>query len=271
MSTKVFSQSQQLSIARRDATASFVNGSQIVVIGGRTGTTVSNVIDVFSGPTIIASTVSSGTPLSTARYGHTASVLPTGHILVIGGFDSTSTPLASVEMVNVGGALVAGGGPTGLTNGTTPPPTQGIPISITPVPSTSVIPSAAANSTGSLIQGVLGNLLGGIFGGGGNTNAGLTPSISNMTPNSGPAGTLVTIQATGIGAYLSVALDNGTGQPVFLANSQCTAYQNGASVQLTFTVPATLMAGTYNVDLITSSYATAGSPAAMAQGTFTKQ
>lgn len=264
--TKAVASGPLLSVARRDASASLVNGTQVLVIGGRTSTSVSGAIDTFSGPTIIGSTVSNTGQLATPRYGHTANVLPTGHVVVIGGFDGTATPLASIELITPGGVSVSG---STAGTGSLPPATQGVPISITPVPSTSVIPSAASNSTGSLINGLLGSLLGNLLGTGGNSNAGLTPSISNITPTSGGAGTVVVIQATGIGAYLSVALDNGTGTPTFLTNAQCTAYQNGSSVQLSWTVPAGMIAGTYHVDLITSSYSAAGSPAAMAQAQFT--
>ena len=269
--THAISSGPLLSIARLDASASLVNGSQVLVIGGRTATGVSGAVDVFGGPTIIGSTVSTATSLVTARYGHTANVLPTGQVLVIGGFDGTATPLASIEVVTVATTTVAG---STASTGSLPPATQGVPISITPVPSTSTIPAAASNSTGSLISGLLGSLLGNILGtGGSSSNAGLSPSIASVNPTtaSGPAGTIVVIQATGIGAYLSVALDNGTGNPIFLSNPECTAYTNGSSVQVSWTVPVGTAPGTYNVDLITSSYSTAGSPAAMAQAQFTVQ
>jgi hypothetical protein len=268
-STKVFAQGPMLSVARRDATASVVNGTQLVVVGGRTGTTVSAAVDVFSGPTLVGSTVSPGTSLATARYGHTANVLSTGQVLVIGGFDSTSQPLASIETVTAGGATAT---PGSTATGTTPPATQGVPMSITPVPSTAQVPAAgASNSTGSLVGSLVSSVLGSLLGLQTGGNAGLTPNVTSITPNTGAAGTIVVIQATGIGAYLSVAFDDGSGNLTFLTNTQCTAYQNGSSVQLTFTVPSTLPAGSYKMDLITSSYSAAGSPAAMAQTQFTKQ
>jgi hypothetical protein len=266
LSTRVFSQGPLLSLARRDATASVVNGSQVVVIGGRSATGVVGNVEIFSGPTMATSTVSSGAPLMAARYGHTATVVGTNEILVIGGFDSQSTPMSSVEIVTAGGTTTAGSTVTPLA-----PAPLGVPMSITPVPSTSVIPATAANSnsTSSFLNGLLGSLLGNLLGTGTPQTAGLTPAITSITPTTGSAGTLVVVQATGIGAYLSVSFDNGSGTPVFMTSANCTAYQNGSSVQVSITLPATLPAGTYEIDLVTSSYSTAGSPAALAQTSFT--
>jgi hypothetical protein len=223
---------------------------------------------------MIGSTVSASQPLVTARYGHTASVLSTGQVLVIGGFDANSAPLASVEVLTV-----SAGSTTGAVSSTAPAATtapQGIPISITPVPSTAVIPAQSTTSNaggqflGQLLTGLVGQLIGMNLGSG--QSAALTPNITSLNPNTAVHGsTVVVVQVTGIGAYLSVALDNGTGSPVFLSNSNATAYSNGSSVQISFTVPSSLPAGTYNVDVITSSYATAGSAAAMAEGTLTVQ
>jgi hypothetical protein len=262
MSSQVFSSGPLLSAERRDASASWVNGAQTVVIGGRNASGAVGNIDVFSGPTMAGSTVSQGAPLQTPRYGHTASVLPGGQILVIGGFDGAGVPVAAVEIVTVAGVQ---------TPATTTPtaPTAGIPMSITPVPSTEAIPSSATNSSSSVINSLIGGLIGSLLGTGTTQNSGLTPSIASISPNNGSAGTMVVIQATGIGAYLSVSFDNGSGSNIFCDSTDCTAYQNGSSVQVEIVIPSTLAPGTYNIDLVTSSYATAGSPNAMAQVAFT--
>ncbi|HZU96127.1 MAG TPA: hypothetical protein VFF73_05415, partial [Planctomycetota bacterium] len=136
--------------------------------------------------------------------------------------------------------------------------------------------SSGSSGTGSIITGILGSLLGGsgsplsgLLGGSTSVGAGLNPAITSCSPTSGANGTMVVIQATGIGAYLSVAFVDATGSPHFLTSANCVAYQNGSSVQVSLTVPSSLPAGTYQIDLISSSYQTAGSPAAAAGVSFT--
>ena len=297
VASQAFSAGPLLSVARMNATATPVNSSgQLVVIGGRNGASPVANVDVFSGPTIQGSTVSPGNALQTARYAHTATFLGNGSILVVGGFGPQGAPLTSVEIVTP--ALSTAPGST--VAGATPPP-GAVPMNITPVPSTSVVPSnvnttmgssgssglgsllgglfggsSGSSGTGSIITGILGSLLGGsgsplsgLLGGSTSVGAGLNPAITSCSPTSGANGTMVVIQATGIGAYLSVAFVDATGSPHFLTSANCVAYQNGSSVQVSLTVPSSLPAGTYQIDLISSSYQTAGSPAAAAGVSFT--
>ena len=151
LASRAFAQSALLDQARRDAAAvRLPNG--LAVVGGRNASAALSEVEILTGSTFASSTVTGTTALATGRYGHTATVV-NGSILVIGGFNGSGAPLASIENVNPSSAT-----PPPAT--IPPPPVSALP----PPPSTTPLPPPPPSTSGS--GGILGSLLGGITSGG---------------------------------------------------------------------------------------------------------
>ena len=151
LASRAFVQSALLDKARRDAAAvRLPNG--LAIVGGRNASAALSEVEILTGSTFASSTVTGTTALATGRYGHTATVV-NGSILVIGGFNGSGAPLASIENVNPSSATPP--------PATTPPPPATTPP---PPPSTAPLPAPPPASSGS--GGILGSLLGGITSGG---------------------------------------------------------------------------------------------------------
>lgn len=177
---KVFAAGPSLLSARRDATASVVNGNEIVFVGGRSGTTPVGAVEVITGNPQTGA-VKAAMPLATARYGHTATPLSSGHVLVIGGMGPGNTILASVEDVNPNNTTTPRVGSTGAPAVSTPSTTTTTPTTKptpTPSPSPSTAPASGSGSGGLL--GTLGSLLGSLFGGSSGSGGGIGSAISGI-------------------------------------------------------------------------------------------
>ncbi|HYC79064.1 MAG TPA: kelch repeat-containing protein [Planctomycetota bacterium] len=88
--------SNLMSVARRGHTATWAPNGRVYVIGGQTGPGVGTAtIEAFVPAGASGSFVSVAATLASPRRGHTATLLPNGHILIAGGFDpaSSATPL----------------------------------------------------------------------------------------------------------------------------------------------------------------------------------
>ena len=92
-----------MNVARTDHTATMLQTGQVLLAGGKTSsaptsaTTDMILYDPVSDTFISTPTVTS---LITARYAHTATRLKDGRVLIVGGFSSAGTSLASTEICN---------------------------------------------------------------------------------------------------------------------------------------------------------------------------
>jgi hypothetical protein len=226
IAAKVFALGPSLSAGRHDATATLVNGTEIVVIGGRNGSTAVGTVEVLTGSSLAQATVSSSKSLTTPRYGHTTTVLSTGQILVVGGLDKSGAALASIENVTLTATAPL---PTAPSTTTTPSPPSTVPGSTTGTTGTApgstgtTSPGSTASSGGSsflttilnLLMSLLGggsggsssltSLLGSLLGGGSGSSGGLGSLLSGLLGGSS-SGTSGTSGSSGFGSILSSLL-----------------------------------------------------------------
>ncbi|HZU98689.1 MAG TPA: kelch repeat-containing protein, partial [Planctomycetota bacterium] len=99
ISTKTFASGATLATARMNATASVVGGTNVLFCGGQGTTGAVGTCELLSGSTIAAGTISAAGSLKTARFGHTATTLSSGAVLVIGGFTASGAVTNSIESV----------------------------------------------------------------------------------------------------------------------------------------------------------------------------
>jgi hypothetical protein len=112
--TNTFAQGVRLTAARRDATATVV-GSEIVLVGGRSAAGVATTVERVAGTSLGQATVAASQPLTDGRWAHSAVAIPnTQKVLVIGGFDASGLPMASIEELDLATATA----PTTPTTGT---------------------------------------------------------------------------------------------------------------------------------------------------------
>lgn len=103
----VWTATGSLTIAREQHTANLLPNGQVLVTGGKSftpsGTTLLNTAELYGDPASFLSWANTGS-LSHPRAGHTATILPTGKVLVTGGFTrpiSTPQAIASSELYDV--------------------------------------------------------------------------------------------------------------------------------------------------------------------------
>ncbi len=87
-------------IARTAHAAALASPELAIIAGGRMadGTTLDN-IEVFADEASRFFSFPSSSVLRTARYGHTATLLPSGRILILGGINAVGTTIASAEYI----------------------------------------------------------------------------------------------------------------------------------------------------------------------------
>jgi hypothetical protein len=109
--TGTFSNAADMSTARTDHTASLMNDGAVLIAGGNvpcTPTLCGTVLNAFATAELydpVANTFSPAGSMTTARFQHTATVLPSGLVVIAGGqtVDATNTqyvPTASIEIYN---------------------------------------------------------------------------------------------------------------------------------------------------------------------------
>ena len=97
ISTLSFAPGPALTAATSDAAAaSLASLNQVAIVGGRDGTALVPTIE-FALDTSSVWTINATSSLTTARYAHTATAMPNGHVLVIGGFNSSNLALTTCE------------------------------------------------------------------------------------------------------------------------------------------------------------------------------
>jgi hypothetical protein len=192
MAARAFAPSATLLHPRADASATVVagtSGTQLVLAGGR-DTQVLGSVEILRGTTLQNAVVEAVATLQTPRYLHTATALPNGHVLVIGGLDANNSPIASMEDVDPSaGTFVTpptstptGTGTTVGTGTTTPGSTgttgtgtaTGTGTTTTPPTQTTNPPASNGGSSGggSGLSGFLGTLASAALGALGQTIAG---------------------------------------------------------------------------------------------------
>ena len=95
--------------ARTGHTATLLNNGKVLIVGGSsdgTATGAMNSVELFDP---LTGTFSAGPDLGTARFGHTATLLPDGTVLIAGGQNSSGTALNTTEVY--AGATWSAGGP----------------------------------------------------------------------------------------------------------------------------------------------------------------
>jgi hypothetical protein len=99
-------------VTRRFHTATLLGGGKVLLIGGSSDGTAANVLSSAElyDPNAIATAFTATTgSLGTARFLHTAVLLPAGSVLVAGGADSGGAALSSTELFDLGtGSFTAG-------------------------------------------------------------------------------------------------------------------------------------------------------------------
>src|SRR5262249_27414716 len=95
MASRTVAAGPRIATARRDAVAT-KTPSGVVITGGRDASAHT----VASGALLAGTALRAAQPLVTARWGHSANVLSNGLVLVVGGFDASGVPLASIEIVD---------------------------------------------------------------------------------------------------------------------------------------------------------------------------
>src|SRR5579883_450998 len=210
MAARAFAPSATLLHPRADASATVVtgaSGTQLVLAGGR-DTQVLGSVEILRGTSLQSAVVEAAATLQTPRYLHTATALPNGHVLVIGGLDANNAPIAAMEDVDpsagtfvspptstptgtgttgTGTTTPGSGGTTGT--GTTRPGT-GTGTTTTPPTQTTTPPSSGGSSGGgSGLSGFLGTLASAALGAlgqtisGGGLNNGVGGFVGNLVGN----------------------------------------------------------------------------------------
>ncbi len=145
--TSTFFQGVTLARARRDATATIV-GTRIAIVGGWDGRGPVGETEVLDGDPISVAVLGAGPALKTPRFGHTATALPSGDIVVAGGFDAAGAVLDSIEVLTLAPSArpstpapssAAGGTPAPIPGASTPSipnPGSGLASAPTPTPAT---------------------------------------------------------------------------------------------------------------------------------------
>ncbi|MEW6683698.1 MAG: kelch repeat-containing protein [Nitrospirota bacterium] len=99
--TRTFTPLEPMTSARAGHSATLLSDGMVLIVGGVTSDTSGNSVVVASAerfdPTTGVFTPLS-TPLPTPRAGHTATLLPDGRVLILGGADATPTVLASADI-----------------------------------------------------------------------------------------------------------------------------------------------------------------------------
>jgi hypothetical protein len=185
--------------ARRDAEAvKTPNG--IVITGGRNATKALASVEVLDGAPLRSATLRSVQPLKDARYGHSATVLSTGLVLVVGGYDASGVPLATAEAID---ATVS------------QPATPAAPPAATTAPTTPTapaVPTSTAPTTGT----------------GSTTGTAPAPAKTSILSKVVNAATAtIAAKPSGIGGYVSTFAQNLLAQ--FLGGSTSGAAGSGAS------------------------------------------
>jgi hypothetical protein len=187
--TKTFTSTPSLATARRDATATLVPISgtvAVVFVGGRNASGPVAGIEALSGTSLSSGTMASAGTLTTARYAHTATALSTGQLVVIGGYDSTGTALATIEHItptistsSSSSSGSGGGGLGGLLS--------------------SLLGGSGSGGIGSILSSLLGGLLGGSSGSSSGIGGILSSLLGGGSSSSGSS-------SSGIGGILSSLL-----------------------------------------------------------------
>jgi hypothetical protein len=96
VTTKTFSLSTPLLVGRRAHTATMLRNGKVLLVGGWTTGSLDNPSTLASAELYDAATgaVSSTGPLAVARADHTASMLPDGRVLILGGWSGSFTAIA---------------------------------------------------------------------------------------------------------------------------------------------------------------------------------
>jgi hypothetical protein len=162
IATKTFATGASLSTARTNATASVLNGTSVVFVGGLDSSGAIGTCELLSGSTIASGTMSAAGSLQTARFGHTATTLASGEVLVVGGFSASGVVTASIETF-----------------------TPSVPT--TPPPATTTAPSGGS----SFLGGILGSLLGGLTGSGGSGLGSLIQTLLGGGTGQGGLGSIL--------------------------------------------------------------------------------
>ncbi len=92
---------------RASHTATMLSSGQVLVVGGTDGTQPLGSIEIFTSSgyqsgsfAAFLTTGGAALPLVTPRFGHTATLLLDGTVLVTGGYDVTNTAIASAEIID---------------------------------------------------------------------------------------------------------------------------------------------------------------------------
>jgi hypothetical protein len=183
MASRTIATGPRIATARRDAVA-LRTPSGVVITGGRDAAakTVASV-EVLAGTSLSASTLRAAQPLVTARWGHSANVLSNGLVLVVGGFDASGVPVASIEIVDPTTTTAAT--PSSAPATTAPSATTGSTGSSGGSIFSSILNAAVgalSNNTGGgvggFFQAFIGNLLNNLLGGTGAAGSGTAGASS---------------------------------------------------------------------------------------------
>lgn len=116
----------RLKTPRQGHTVTRLANGDVLVVGGEGANYPALATSEIASGSGVNATVVPGPPLKTPRRRHTATLLSSGQILIVGGEDASGTPLATVEVFALPGSTVNGvglgivtpggpGAPTGLT------------------------------------------------------------------------------------------------------------------------------------------------------------
>jgi hypothetical protein len=252
VTTGAFAVGTSLANARTNATATAVAGSNVVFIGGHDGTTAVGAVELLTGPTLATGAMSTIGTLATARYGHTATALSTGEIIVIGGFNAAGTALASIEQVNATasasssttsssssgllGALLGGSSSSGSSSGLGSLLSSLLGGGSSSSSSSSGLGgllsgllggSSSSSSSGSGLGGIVSSLLGSLVGGSGSSSSssgGLGSLLSGLFGGSSSSSTPTTTTTPSTVTTTGPSFAS-TVQPIL--NAQCTTCHSG--------------------------------------------
>ncbi len=214
ISTKTFATGATLTTARMNATASVVGGTNVLFIGGQATTGAIGTTELLSGSTIAAGTIAAGPSLATARFGHTATTLSSGSVLVIGGFTASGSVTNSIESITP--PVSSTGTGTGTT-GSTGSGSSGLGGLLSGLLG-ALTGSGGSSGIGSLLSGLLGgsggsglsSILGSLLGGGSSTGgSGLSSILGSLL--GGLTGSGSGSSSGGFGSILSSLLGALTG------------------------------------------------------------
>jgi|GEM_PF-2028065 len=98
--TPSWTSSTPMIVPRRSATSTLLPDGRVLIVGGINGSTYLASVEAFTAPDYLFHAVAGSPVLTTARAGHTATLLPNGKVLIAGGETAAAVYTAKAQVYN---------------------------------------------------------------------------------------------------------------------------------------------------------------------------